>query len=146
MTQYERGVDQVERAIQHYYEYYHHYVMRSAGSHGPADLIINIKSEMLIVQAKLHIGLRDAVREQELRQLIVPSSVSKWIAWKEKIGRKIQIRFHNLVTDKEFIIIPLNRKQEKEYQARKKAYFAARRLSRKAQKILKVMVPNTRIR
>ena len=143
MTQYERGVDQVERKIQHFAEYHGFYTMRSAGSHGPADLIILSGSKILMVQAKLHDKLRDPEREAELKKIVSSQkcdTIEAWTAWKIKDKGKTMIKFQGIGPKYEpctgFTITPLNAKQEKEYQARKKAYFAAK-------KSKKVMVPNT---
>lgn len=127
MTQYERGT-KLERDLQHYWEYRHcHYVMRSAGSHGPADLIYIGPDWVWLVQCKLHDKLRDDQREKELVQIPRPKYCIPCTAWKRKRGKKTFIVMHNLLNGNELEIEPLSKEQEKKYQEMKKEKIAARK-------------------
>jgi methionine aminopeptidase len=128
LTEYERGVA-VERLIQHYFEFYNFYVIASRGSHGLADVNINFENSWWMVQAKLHVGLREPLKEQKLKELPTCEHTKKFVAWKYSVKRKPYIRFLNLITGDTFDIEPLTKEQEKEYQARKKAERRKKKMS-----------------
>ena len=126
MTQYERGT-KLERDLQHLWEYNGHYVMRSAGSHGPADLIQVGPAWVWMVQCKLHDKLRDEQREKELIETEKPEFCTPVTAWKIKRGKRRLIVIKNLKKGNELEIEPLTKEQEKKYQEMKKAKIEARK-------------------
>lgn len=126
MTQYERGT-KLERDLQHRWEYHGYYVMRSAGSHGLADLIHVGKGYVWLIQCKLHDKLRDKEREEELMKIERPYNVIPCTAWYEKRGRRKYIVTRQLDSGQELEIEPLNREEEKKYQEMKKAKIEARK-------------------
>jgi Holliday junction resolvase len=126
MTQYERGT-KLERDLQHLWEYRGWYVMRSAGSHGLADLAVVQDSQVFLVQCKLHNKLRDKEREKELKHIPKPVNCIPMTAWKEKQGRNSIICLHTLNAGQDIEIEPLTKEQEKKYQEMKKAKIEARK-------------------
>jgi Holliday junction resolvase len=127
LTQYERGT-KLERDLQHYWEYNGHYAMRSAGSHGHADVIVIGNAWVWGVQCKLHDKLRDEIREKEFKQIQRPSCFIPCSAWYQKIGKRRFIMMKNLLSkDTPMAIEPLNLEQEKKYQEMKKAKIEARK-------------------
>lgn len=138
MTQYERGV-KLERQIQHKYESHDFLVISSRGSHGDADLAVFLDDETMLIQCKLHEGLRDKIAEDRFKARNVGPAVSKWVAWKIKnrTKRSDHIRHKGLIVvqnliDKSrvFYLEPLTKEEEKEYQEMKKAKIEARKLPR----------------
>lgn len=134
MTNYERGV-KLERDIEHLFNFRGDFCKRFAGSHSCADLVLCINDQVWFIQCKLHEKLRDPVGEYELKQLAVADFIGVYTAWYGKQGKKKVICFHNLRDDNDFVMEPLTKEEEKQYQDTRKAYFANKRNN--------TMVPNT---
>jgi hypothetical protein len=101
--------------------------MRSAGSHGLADLIEVEADWVWMIQCKLHDKLRDAQRERELIDAPKPKFCIPCTAWKRKRGRKSFIVMKNLSNGSELEIEPLTREQERKYQEMKHNKIEARK-------------------
>lgn len=82
-TNYEKGV-RVERLARKHLEAKGYFVMRSAGSKGPCDLIAIDKVDVLLIQIKVQ-GAAKPEDVEKLKAVPAPESVSKEI-W-EYVGR-----------------------------------------------------------
>lgn len=96
MTNYRNGAD-LERAAKHLLEDNGYFVVKAAGSKGPADLVAIKPGETLIVQCKLDGYLRPAERI-ELFMLSMRFQVTALVGMWHKNGRAArEVRFRHIV-------------------------------------------------